>query len=329
MNHSSFIIHRSSLVLLCAALTGIAMPGAAQQYPNRPVRLISPNPAGGANDVIGRIVAQKIGELLGQPMVMDNRGGAGGTIGTEMAARAAPDGYTLFVGSQSTVTVAPHIYSKLSYDVLRDLAPVAMFAEVQNLLNANPAFPPNTVKELVALAKAKPNTINYASAGSGSASHFAGLLFAKAAGIEFVHVPYKGGAPAIVAVLSGEASFNFGPMPATAGHVKAGRLKAIAVSGDKRSSAFPNVPTVIESGVPGYVVIGWFGLMAPRGTPKAIVDRLHAVTAQAVNSPDVRQQLLNVGADPAPNSPDEFGKFLRREYERYGKLIKEAGLKVE
>jgi len=310
-------------------ILGTPSQATAQNYPHRPVRLISPNPAGGANDVIGRIVAQKIGELLGQPMVMDNRGGAGGTIGTEMAAKAAPDGYTLFVGSQSTVTVAPHIYSNLKYDVLRDFAPIANFAEVQNLLNANPGFPPNTVKELIALAKAKPNTLNYASAGSGSASHFAGLLFAKAAGIEFVHVPYKGGAPAIAAVLAGEASFNFGPMPATAGHIKAGRLKAIAVSGVRRSSAFPAVPTVAESGVPNYGVVGWFGLMAPRGTPKAIIDRLNAVTVQAVNSVDVRQQLMNVGADPAPNAPDEFGKFLRREYERYGVLIKEAGLKVE
>ena len=310
-------------------LAGAPLPADAQTYPNRPVRLISPNPAGGANDVIGRIVAQKIGELLGQPMVMDNRGGAGGTIGTEMAAKAAPDGYTLFVGSQSTVTVAPHIYRNLQYDVLRDFAPIAMFAEVQNLLNANPGFPPSTVKELIALAKAKPNTINYASAGSGSASHFAGLLFAKAAGIEFVHVPYKGGAPAIAAVLAGEASFNFGPMPATAAHIKSGRLKALAVSGAKRSGAFPSVPTVAESGVTNYVVVGWFGLMAPRGTPKAIVDRLNAVTAQAVNSADVRQLLMNVGADPAPNSPDEFSRFLKREYERYGVLIKEAGLKVE
>jgi tripartite-type tricarboxylate transporter receptor subunit TctC len=312
-----------------AVLLLLPLYAAAQAYPSRPVRLISPNPAGGANDLIGRIVAQKIGELLGQPMVMDNRGGAGGTIGTEMAARAAPDGYTLFVGSQSTVTVAPHIYSKLSYDVLRDFAPIAMFAEVQNLLNANPAFPPNTVKELIALAKAKPNTLNYGSAGSGSASHFAGLLFAKAAGIEFVHVPYKGGAPAMAAIIAGEASFNFGPMPASAAHIKSGRLKALAVSGARRSVAFPSVPTVAESGISGFVVVGWFGLMAPRDTPKPIVDRLHAVTAQAVNSPDVRQQLLNVGADPAPNSPDEFGKFLRREYERYGVLIREAGLKVE
>lgn len=317
-------------MLITLALAGmVAADAAAQSYPHRPIRMISPNPAGGANDVIGRIVAQKLSELLGQQVVVDNRGGAGGTIGTEMAARAAPDGYTLFAASQSTITVAPHVYSKLAYDVLNDLAPVAMFAEVQNLLNTTPAFPPNTVKELITLARAKPGAINYASAGSGSASHFAGILFAKAAGIEFLHVPYKGGAPAITAVMSGEADFNFGPMAATTSFVKAGRLKAIAVSGSKRSPAFPNVPTVIESGVPGYVVIGWFGLMVPKGTPKTIVNQLHAATVKAVNSPDTRQQLMQVGADPAPNSPEEFGRFVRQEYERYGKLIREAGIKLE
>jgi tripartite-type tricarboxylate transporter receptor subunit TctC len=185
------------------------------------------------------------------------------------------------------------------------------------------------VKDLIALARAKPGAINYASAGSGSASHFAGLLFARAAGIEFLHVPYKGGAPAITAVMSGEADFNFGPIPATAAFIKAGRLKALAVSGSTRSAAFPNVPTVIESGVPGYVVVGWFGLMVPKGTPKAIVERLHAATVKAVNSPDTRQQLLQVGADPAPNSSEEFGKFVRQEFERYGRLIREAGIKLE
>ncbi len=317
-------------VLAALALSAaFAAHALAQTYPNRPIRLISPNPAGGANDVIGRIVAQKLGEVLGQQVVVDNRGGAGGTIGTEMAVRAAPDGYTLFAASQSTITVAPHVYGKLNYDVLRDLVAVAMFAEVQNLLNTTPAFPAGTVKDLVAIARAKPGAIKYASAGSGSASHFAGVLFARAAGIEFLHVPYKGGAPALTAVMSGEADFNFGPMAATTSFVKAGRLKAIAVSGSKRSPAFPNVPTVLESGVPGYVVIGWFGLMVPGATPKAIVDRLHAATVQAVNSPDTRQQLTQIGADPAPNSPDEFARFVRQEYERYGKLIREAGIKVE
>lgn len=316
-------------ILTALAVAGVITNAVAQTYPARPIRLISPNPAGGANDLIGRIVAQKLGEVLGQQVVVDNRGGAGGTIGTEIAAKAAADGYTLLAASQATHSISPHIYRKLPYDVLRDFAPVTNFVEVQNLLNANPAFPPNSVKELVALAKARPGAINYASAGPGSASHFAGLLFAKAAGIDILHVPYKGGAPAIAAVLAGEAAFNFGPMPATAMHVKAGRLKALAVSGSTRSKAFPNVPTVAESGVSGYVVVGWFGLVAPRGTPKPIVDRLHAATVQALNDPETRRQLLQIGADPAPSSPDELGKFVRREYERYGKLVREAGLKVE
>lgn len=317
-------------ILIAFAVAGVIAAGAAAQtYPSRPIRLISPNPAGGANDLIGRIVAQKLGEVLGQQVVVDNRGGAGGTIGTEIAARAAPDGYTLLAASQATHSISPHIYRKLPYDVLRDFAPVTNFVEVQNLLNANPAFPPNSVKELVALAKARPGAINYASAGPGSASHFAGLLFAKAAGIDILHVPYKGGAPAIAAVLAGEAAFNFGPMPATAMHVKAGRLKALAVSGSTRSNAFPNVPTVAESGVPGYVVVGWFGLVAPKGTPKPIVDRLHAAAVRALNDPETRRQLVQIGADPAPSSPDELGKFVRREYERFGKLVREAGLKVE
>lgn len=316
-------------ILTALAVAGVITNAVAQTYPARPIRLISPNPAGGANDLIGRIVAQKLGEVLGQQVVVDNRGGAGGTIGTEIAAKAAADGYTLLAASQATHSISPHIYRKLPYDVLRDFAPVTNFVEVQNLLNANPAFPPNSVKELVALAKARPGAINYASAGPGSASHFAGLLFAKAAGIDILHVPYKGGAPAIAAVLAGEAAFNFGPMPATAMHVKAGRLKALAVSGNARSKAFPNVPTVAESGVSGYVVVGWFGLVAPKGTPKPIVDRLHAATVLALNDAETRRQLLQIGADPAPSSPDELGKFVRREYERYGKLVKEAGLKVD
>jgi tripartite-type tricarboxylate transporter receptor subunit TctC len=320
------VIRRFTLLLLAVAVTA---PAAAQQYPSRPIRLISPNPAGGANDVIGRIVAQKLAEVLGQQIVVDNRGGAGGTIGTEMAARAVPDGYTLFAASQSTMTVAPHIYKNLNYDVLNDFAPIAMFAEAQNLLNTQPAFPASSVKDFVSLAKAKPGAITYASAGPGSASHFAGLLFAKAAGIEILHVPYKGGAPAITAVVAGETMFNFGPIAATAAYIKAGRLKALAVSGSRRSAAFPNVPTVAESGVPGYVVVGWFGLMGPKGLPKPIVDRLHAATVTAVNSPDTRQRLVDVGADPAPNSPPELAAFVRREFERYGVLIKEAGLKVE
>ena len=316
-------------LLLTVFPLGVTIASAADHYPVRPIRMISPNPAGGANDLIGRIVAQKMTEILGQQIVVDNRGGAGGIIGTDMAAKAAPDGYTLLVASLATHSVSPHIYRTIPYDAVRDFAPISLFVVVQNMLNANPAFPPNTVKELLALAKAKPGTINYASAGSGSASHFAGLLFAKVAGIDIVHVPYKGGAPAIAAVLAGEAAFNFGPMPATAALIKAGRLKAIAVSGTTRSKTFPNVPTVSESGVPGYSSIGWFGLMAPKGTPKAIVAKLSAAVEKTIGSPGVSQQLLQLGAEPTTKAPDAYAEFVKEEFARYGKLIREAGIKLE
>jgi len=312
--------------LCCAGGTGV---WAADTYPNRPIRLISPNPAGGANDNIGRVAAARMGEALGQQVVVDNRGGAGGMIGAEIAARAAPDGYTLFAASQASHSVAPHTFRKMPVDVIRDFAPVALFAQVQNVLSANPAFTPSTVQELIAAAKARPGTINYASAGPGSASHFSGLAFAKAAGINIVHIPYKGGAQAMTALIAGEAAFNFGPAAASVPLIKAGRLKAIAVSGTTRARALPDVPTVAESGVPGYSIVGWFGLVAPKGTPPAIIARLNATVRNAVSSGDGAKQLINMGAEPASMKPEAFGEFIMREYRRYAALVKDAGLKVE
>ncbi len=298
-------------------------------YPQRPIRIISPNSAAGANDTIGRIVALKLGEVMGQQVVIDNRGGAGGIIGADIVAKATPDGYTLVLASLATHSVSPHVYRNIPYDAVRDFSPVSLFAVVQNALNANTSFAPNSVKELIALAKAKPGSMNYASAGPGSASHFSGLLFAKMAGIELQHIPYKGGAPAIAAVVSGEAGFNFGPMPAMVPLIKAGRLKALAVSGLTRSRTLPEVPTVAESGVPGYSSGSWFGLMAPKGTPKAIIDKLHAAVEKTINAPDTSQQLLNVGADPLSNTPAAFAQYVKDEYERYGRLVREAGLKID
>jgi tripartite-type tricarboxylate transporter receptor subunit TctC len=300
----------------------------AQSYPVRPIRLVSPNPAGGANDVIGRIVAQKLGELLGQPMVVDNRGGAGGMIGAEIVARAAPDGYTLLAASASTHSSSPHVFKKVPYDPLKDFAPISLFAVVQNTLSATPSLPASSVKELVALARAKPDTLRYASAGSGSSSHFAGLAFAHAAGIRFVHVPYKGGAAAITALLSGEASFNFGPAPATAPLIRAGRLKALAVSGPKRSAALPDVPTVPEAGIP-YTMVGWFGIMAPAQTPAAIVQRLHAAVQAALDAPETARALVNVGAEPEAMAPAAFAQFVREEHARFGRIIRDAGITAE
>ncbi len=309
--------------LLLAASFSVS---AAERYPQRPVRMILPNPAGGANDVIGRLVAQKLAERLGQQIVIDNRGGAGGAIGAELAADAAPDGYTLLAATFATHTTIPHLQKKVRYDPLKNFAPVALFAVQYSMLSAHPGFAPGTVKELIAYAKAKPGAINYGSAGPGSTSHFTGLMFAKLAGIQVTIVPYKGGAQAISAMLAGEVNINFGPIPATAAQIRAGRLKAIAVSGEARSIAMPDVPTVAESGLPGFSQSAWVGLVAPARTPQDILKQLHALANEALQTAELRQQIVRAGAEPAPVSRAEFEKFMRNEYQRYGGIIKDLGL---
>ena len=318
------VVHGLTLCVLACCL----LPVQAQTYPVRPIRLVSPNPAAGANDVIGRIVATKLTDILGQQVVVDNRGGAGGMIGAEIVARAVPDGYTLLAASASTHSSSPHVFKKVPYDALRDFAPISLFAVVQNTLSAATSLPASSVKELVALARAKPDTLRYASAGVGSSSHFAGLAFANAAGIKFVHVPYKGGAAAITAMLSGEASFNFGPAPATVSFIKTGRLKALAVSGSKRSAALPDVPTVTEAGIP-YTMVGWFGIMAPAQTPATIVKRLHTAVEAAINAPETARALVNVGAEPTAMAPAEFAQFVKEEHARFGRIIRDAGITAE
>jgi tripartite-type tricarboxylate transporter receptor subunit TctC len=312
--------------LAALALAAIAGAAAAQAYPGRPIRMVVPNPAGGANDIVARIVALKLGAILDQQIVVDNRGGAGGAIGAEIVAGAAPDGHTLLAATFATHTTIPHLHRKIAYDPRNDFAPIALFAVQMSLLSAHPGFPPNTVKELLAYAKARPGAINYASAGPGSTSDFTGRLFARVANIQITLVPYKGGGPAITALLSGEAHINFGPIPATAVHVRAGRLKALAVSGETRSVALPDVPTVAETGVPGYASAAWVGLMAPRGTPRASVERLSDAAKQAIGSQEVRTQLVKAGAEPAYRPPQPFAQFVNAEYERYGKLVRELGL---
>jgi tripartite-type tricarboxylate transporter receptor subunit TctC len=314
---------------LALMLAPAAAHAAEPSFPQRPIRLISPSQAAGANDVIARIMAARLGEVLNVQVVVDNRGGAGGMIGADITAKANADGYTLLAASLATHSILPHVYRNVPYDPVRDFTPVALFAIVPNLMTSGLSFAPNNVRELVALAKSKPGSINYASAGAGSASHFAGLLFARVAGIEIAHVPYKGGGPAVTALLAGEAGFNFGPMPATMSLVQSGRLKALAISSTTRSNALPNVPTVSESGVPGYSSIGWFGLMAPKGTPRDIVLKLNAAAARAISAPDAAKHWLQIGADPAVRTPEAFGEFVREDNARYGKLVREAGIKLE
>jgi tripartite-type tricarboxylate transporter receptor subunit TctC len=309
----------------------IATLAQAQDYPNRPVRMISPNPPGGANDTIGRIIALKLGEVLGQTMVIDNRGGAGGTLGAEIAAQANADGYTLLAGSVSTHSFSPALRAKLNYDPVKDFTPIALFAISQNLLVANPSLKVSSVKELVALAKSTPKSLNYASGGTGSTSHYAIALFVHRAGIDkdTVHIPYKGGAPSVAATMSGETQFYFGPMASMTSQVQAGKLRALAVGGIKRSPTLPDVPTVAEAGIPTYQSFGWFGMLAPAKTPEPVIRKLNQAVATAVNSTDVSQRFLQLGVDPAHNTPAEFRSFIADQLVRYRTAVKELGLKAD
>ncbi|HSN39533.1 MAG TPA: tripartite tricarboxylate transporter substrate binding protein [Burkholderiales bacterium] len=303
----------------------------AQNYPSRPIRMISPNPPSGANDTIGRIVANKLTDLLGQQMVVDNRGGAGGILGAEIAAGAAPDGYTLLAGSVSTHSFSPALRSKLNYDPIRDFAPISLFAISQNLLVTNPSLPVSNVKQLIAFVKTRPKTLNYASGGTGSTSHYAIALFVHLAGIDkdTVHIPYKGGGPSVAATMAGETQFYFGPMASMVSQVKAGKLRPLAVGGTKRSPTLPDIPTVAEAGVPAYQSFGWFGLLAPAKTPRAIIVRLSKAAADAVNSSDVSQKFLQLGVDPVHNTPDEFAKFIADQLARYRKTVKDLDIRVD
>jgi tripartite-type tricarboxylate transporter receptor subunit TctC len=304
----------------------------AQDFPAHPIRMISPNPAGGANDTIARIVVNKLSEILGVQLVIDNRGGGGGVIGGEIAAKATPDGYTLLAGSVSTHSFAPLIYAKLGYDPVKDFAPISLFAIAQNLLVVHPSVPATNVRELIALAKARPGTLNYASGGNGSTSHFAVALFVSTAeiGKETVHIPYKGGAPAITATIARETHFYFGPMAGgTVQHVKAGRLNALAVGGTKRSPVLPDVPTVAESGLPSYYAAGWFGLFAPAKTPRAIVLRLNQAVVKAMSAPDVTQKFVDLAVDPVSDTPEEFGHFVREQLDTHRRLVEKLGIRFE
>jgi tripartite-type tricarboxylate transporter receptor subunit TctC len=316
-----------------AFLLGLTLPGPAARadnYPDRAIRLISPNPAGGANDTIVRIVAAKMSSLLGASVVIDNRGGAGGKIGAEAVARSPPDGYTLLAGSVSTHSFAPVVTLKLGYDPIKDFEPISLIALVQNVLVVSPSLPVARVSDLIALAKRYPGRLNYASGGPGSTSHFAVAMFVALAGIgdETVHVPYKGGSPAVTATMANETQFYFGPIAGMAPFIEAGAVKALAVSGDARSPTLPHVPTMSEAGQPNYKAVGWFGLLAPAGTPGAVIAKLSDSVAQAARSPEVAAGLRAQGIEPASSSPAEFASFIREQLELHRKLAEDVDLKL-
>ena len=303
----------------------------AQTYPTKTIRLVSPNPPGGANDTLARVMAAKMAGILGTKIIIDNRGGAGGQIGGELVARAAPDGYTLLMGSVSTHSFAPITSPKIPYDPIKDFAPISMFAVVQNVLVVNPSIGVNNVKDLVALAKKTPGALKYASGGVGSTSHFAVAMFVSVAGIskETLHLPYKGGGPSMVATMSNETQFYLGPIPGMVPQINAGKVKAIAITGDKRSPSLPDVPTLAELGMAGAESSGWFGPLAPAGTPAPIVDRLHQAVVESTKDADVLKGLAAQGVEPATSAPAEFARYIADTLERYRKVVAAENLKFE
>jgi tripartite-type tricarboxylate transporter receptor subunit TctC len=318
---------RRFIILAFSAL--LALPAYAQDYPRRPVRLIVPFPPGGGNDIVARAVAQELGKSLGQQFVVDNRAGAGGAIGAELAARSPADGYTLFLGGVGSHVVNPSLHPKLSYDPIRDFAPVTLIASAPAVLVVHPSVQAASVVELTALAKANPGKLNYASNGNGSSAQLAAVLFESMAGVRMMHVPYKGVSQALVDLMSGEVQLMFGTIVAISPHIKAGRLRALAVTGKSRSALLPDVPTLAEAGLPGYEAGSWYGILAPAGTPGPIVARLNAEINQAMRQPEVRERLAAEGAETIGGTPEEFALHIKAELARMGKLMREAGIRME
>ena len=313
----------------CVALCCLSASAHAQNWPQKPIRLIVPNAPGGSTDLVARTTANKLAESLGQQVVIDNRAGSGGVIGTELVARSAPDGYTLLMGTIGNLAISPHLYPNLTYDPLRDFAPVAQIASAAYMLVVHPSVPARSVKELVALAKARPGHLAYASAGSGTGSHLAAELFRAVAGIDVTHVPYKGGTPGLTDVISGQVQLMFNGIPSSLSHIKSGRIRPLAVTTAKRAAVAPEVPTIGEAGYAGAESTSWTGLLAPAGTARAIVERLNAELRKAVQAPEVRARLAADGAEPVGSSPEAFAAYIKAELAKWGRVVKASGAKAD
>ncbi len=320
------MVRVSSLVLCvaCVACVGVVT---AQDYPARPVRLIVGFPPGGAADILGRIAAQQLTERIGQQVVVDNRGGAGGLVATEIAARGASDGYTLLFTSIPHV-INPHLYKKVQYDAIKDFAPVVQFVTVPLMMAANPSLPAKTVKELIAYAKARPGQVNYASGGSGASSHLAMELFKSMAAVDLNHIPYKGTGPLITDLIGGQVGLTIASAVPLAPQVKAGKLRGMAVTGPKRSPSFPDLPAIAET-VPGYEVVNWFGILAPAGTSAAIITRINAELNKALNAQPIKDSLRVQGADVAGGGAEEFARIIRADFAKWAKVVRESGARVD
>jgi tripartite-type tricarboxylate transporter receptor subunit TctC len=320
---------KTLMIAIAAVLALQAGSLQAQTYPAKPVRVMVPFPPGGSTDIVARIVAQKLSMQLGQQMVIENRGGAGGTLGTAVVAKAPADGYTLVIGTTSTHVVAPSVYTKLEYDPVKDFAPVSLIAVTPYLLVVNPALPAKSLGELVQLMRSQPGKLNYASAGVGSTTHLAMEMLKSASDTYVLHIPYNGNGPAGTAVISGQVEILFGSMPAVLPHARSGRVRPLAVGTPRRSPALPEVPTVAEAGYPGFDASLWLAIMAPAGTPAAVIERLHKETIAAVGSAETKEALDTAGAEAITNSPAELAAMIRDGVAKYAKVVKAAGVKPE
>jgi len=317
-----------ALGLLVGALAWLPNAG-AQEYPTKPIRLVITYPPGGNTDLVGRALALKLGEFMGQQVVVDNRGGAGGVLGSMITAQSAPDGYTIMLGTSAGMVINPLLSRKLTYDPVRDFAPVSMVVIVPQLLVINPQLPVKNVRELIAFAKAKPGYLNAGSSGVGTPNHFGTELLKWLAGVDFVHVPYKGGAPALTDLLGGQIQMAFSSVPAVLPHIKAGRLVALGVGSAKRSPALPNIPTIAEAGVPGYEYTTWYGIFAPAKTPRTLIARLNAEIVKAMETPDIKDRFTALGGDPDPGTPEELRAYMANESAKWAKIIKAANIRIE
>jgi tripartite-type tricarboxylate transporter receptor subunit TctC len=314
--------------LLCASVVLCGAAG-AQPYPSKPIRFVVPYPAGGPLDTVARLLAQKVSESTRQPVVVDNKPGAGGNIGADAVAKSPPDGYTILMGAVATHAINPTLYASMPYDAIRDFAPVTQIASTPNVLVVNPSVPAANVRDFIAYARANPGKLNFGSGSTGSAGHLAGELFKTLAGVDMTHVPYKGAAAAMNDLLGGQIQLMFDNLASSLAQVRAGRIRALAVTTSKRSALAPDLPTIAESGLPGFDISTWFGIFVPAKTPREAVDRLHAEFTRALAAPDVREKMLNLGAEPVASQPEEFAAYIRAESEKYARVIKASGAKAD
>ena len=317
------------MLALSVLLVLPAIAAAADSFPSKPARIIVAFPPGAATDIVGRIVAQKLTDMWGQPVIVDNRAGASGTIGTDVVAKAAPDGYTMLLGTLGNLAANPSLYRDLPFNMERDFIPVSLVVMVNFVMVVHPSMPVKTVKELIALAKAKPGELNYSSSGAGGLPHLAGELFKSMAGINVVHIAYKGSVPSFTDLLGGRINYTIDNLPLALPYIKSGKLRALAVVGPRRQPTLPDVPTMAEAGIPGYELTNWFGLMVPAKTPRDVVNRISADIAKIMKMPDVRERLAGMAAEPVGSTPEQFSVFLKAETATWAKVIKDGGITAE